>query len=227
MNSIRDALACVGHPTGGSVLQNLFGYFVVPKEISVRDQLNRLSGKHFHVNVIRVAPEDFPAGSTQQICYSLQVTREIFGSVGLGIGRVLWWEISKDQAGSKAVIDSGGEGEDLTEDWTVPNDGLDLFVVRLINGAEGWSAVKGPCDKNDKGWTGSIVELYLNPTDSRDDDYAANGFAHEMGHYLGLKHIPDSGNFIGGNGSSNSWTGIKESQGRTMKRHCLVRDGCR
>lgn len=226
MDSVREALACVGHGAGGSVLRDLFGYFTVPKRMSIRTQVQRLKDKHYHVNVIRVAPEDFPAGSTNQICYSLQITREVFGQVGLGIGRVLWFDISRDEAGSKAVIDSGGEGEDLTEDWTVPNDGLDLFVVRLINGSEGWSGVDGPCDKDSKGWTGSVVELYLDPTDSRDNDYAANGFAHEMGHYLGLDHIATSGNFIGGNGASDSWTGINASQGTTMKRHCLVRDGC-
>ncbi len=221
MPSVRNILACLGKPAGGSVLRDIFGYYVVPKELSLKRQLELMNGKHFHVNVIRVAPEDFDSDSTHQICYSLQVTREIYSNVGLGIGRILWWDISREQAGSHAIIDSEGEAEDLTDDWTIQNNGLDLFVVQKINGADGWSAVCGDCDKDGKGMTGSVVELYPG-----DDDYAANGFAHEIGHYLGLDHIPDNGNFIGGDGASDSWTGIKNSQGTTMKCHCFVHNGC-
>jgi Metallo-peptidase family M12B Reprolysin-like len=220
--TVRQALACIGRPgEGRSVLRDLFGYSVVPKMLSVRDQLRALEGRHYHVNVIRVAPEDFPSWATHQICYSLQFTREVYAQVGIGIGRVEWHSVSREQAGDKAVIDSSGEASDLTADWTVPNDALDLFVVRTINGADGWSAVKGSCDKSSKGMTGSVVELYVS-----DDDYAGNGFAHEMGHYLGLDHIADTGNFIGGDGASDSWRGIKSSQGTTMKRHCLMKSGC-
>jgi hypothetical protein len=221
MKSVKEIIQCLGYSGELSLLRNLFGYGVVPKELSVRKQVEWLSGKHYPVNVIEVAPEDFPAGSYNQICYSLQVTREIFGSVGVGIGRIEWYHIPRSDAGSKAVIDSSSEAADLTSDWTVPNKGLDLFVVRQINGADGWSAVKGSCDKNSKGMTGSVVELY-----SGNDDYAANGFAHEMGHYLGLDHIADTGNFIGGDGGSDSWTGIFQWQGDTMKKHCFMKNPC-
>ena len=220
--SIRASLACLGHASGGSVLQDLFGYYVVPKEMSIRDQLKAIAGKHYGVNVIRVAPENMFEGHIHQICYSLQVTREIFKQVNFGIGKVRWYHITAEQAGSHAVIDSSGEASDLTEDWTVQNSSLDLFVVRTINGADGWSAVGGSCDKDKKdSMTGSVVELY-----DGDDNYAANGFAHEMGHYLNLDHIPDTGNFIGGNGASDSWTGIYGWQGDDMKTHCFVKRGC-
>lgn len=220
--SIRVALACLGHATGGSVLRDLFGYSLVPKEMSIRDQIKAIAGKHYDVNLILVAPENMFAGKTHQICYSLQVTREIYGNVGFGIGKVRWYSISEEQAGSHAVIDSSGEASDLTEDWTVKNSALDLFIVRTINGADGWSAVGGSCDKDKKdSMTGSVVELY-----DGDDDYAANGFAHEMGHYLNLEHITDTGNFIGGNGASDSWTGIHAWQGTDMKKHCFVKPGC-
>ena len=228
MSSVREILTCLGHPEGGSVRWGLFGYPVVPKQLSVRTQVDLMKGKHYHVNVILVAPEDYPEGdfpagssSTHQICYSLQVTREIYANVGLGIGRVEWYFISREQAGGYVVIDSSSEASDLTEDWTVDNDALDLFVVRIINGADGWSEVDGDCDKDAKGMTGSVVELYPG-----NDDYAANGFAHEMGHYLGLDHISDSGNFIGGDGASDSWTGIYDWQGSIMRSYCFVHDGC-
>lgn len=220
--SVRAALACLGHASGGSILSNLFGYSLVPKEMSIRDQVKAIASEHYDVNVIRVAPEDMFAGNIHQICYSLQVTREIYGTVGFGIGKVRWYHITAEQAGSHAVIDSSAEASDLTEDWTVHNNALDLFVVRTINGADGWSAVQGSCDKDKKdSLTGSVVELY-----DGDNDYAANGFAHEMGHYLNLDHIADVGNFIGGDGASDSWTGIYAWQGTDMKKHCFVKPGC-
>ena len=221
MLSTRRALACIGKGNGTSVLRDLFGYFEVPKEISLRDQIEALENKHYHVNVIMVAPENYFVGAIRQICYSLQVTREIFSNVDFGIGRIEWFQISEEEAGDLSVTDSEGEAEELTSDWTVDNDGLDLFVVRLMTDTDGWSAVDGSCDKDSKGFTGSVVELY-----SGDDDYAANGFAHEMGHYLGLEHIADSNNFIGGNGASNSNTAILNSQGDIMKSHCFVKNGC-
>lgn len=221
MLSVKKGLDCIGRPAGTSVVGDLFGYVTVPKEISLRQQLEALQRKHYHVNVIAVAPEDYFSDAFRQICYSLQVTREIYNNVGFGIGRIEWFHITAEQAGDKAVTDSEDEARDLTGDWTVPNDGLDLFVVRLMTDTDGWSAVDGSCDKNSKGFTGSVVELY-----EGNDDYAANGFAHEMGHYLGLNHIADANNFIGGDGASDSNTGIFSWQGDTMKSHCFVKNGC-
>jgi Pregnancy-associated plasma protein-A len=64
--------------------------------------------------------------------------------------------------------------------------------------------------------TGSVVSLNGSLAN------AGNTFAHEMGHYLGLSHIADADNFIGGNGSSNSNTHIHAWQGDSMKKHCFV-----
>lgn len=219
--SVRQAFACLGR-NGGSVLRDLFGYPELPKRVSVAAQCRALRGRHYHINVIRVAPEDMFAGHVKQICNALQVAREMFGTVEFGIGRVAWFDIPANIAGTYAVIDSSAEASDLTEAYSVPNDGLDLFVVRTIIGADGWSVIDGSCDKNKKNsMTGCVVEIFEGK-----DAYAANGFAHEMGHYLGLDHVPDSGNFLGGDGASDSWTGITEEQGAVMKAHCLVRSGC-
>ena len=105
---------------------------------------------------------------------------------------------SAADAGGKAIIDSSSEAQDLTADWTVPNGSLDLFVVQVVNGASGWSPVGGSCDKDSKGMTGSVVSL------EGGKDYAGNTFAHEMGHYLGLDHVAESGNFIGGSISAQA-----------------------
>jgi hypothetical protein len=219
--SVREALACIGHGSGSSVLGDLFGYGVVPKSLSLGDQLRLLEDRHYHVNVILVAPEDYPANSAHRICYALQFARDVYAKVGIGIGRVDWYTISKAQAGGYAVIDDDGEADDLTDDWTVRNDGLDLFIVPVLKDASGWTPVDGSCDNDSKGMTGSVVAGF-----DGDDDYVGNSVAHEMGHYLGLRHVPDSGNFIGGNGDSNSWSGIFGWQGDIMKRHCFMKPGC-
>jgi hypothetical protein len=219
--SLSQAFACIGRTEGGSVLGDLFGYQRIPRPLSIRAQLRALEGNHFHVNVICVAPEDWPTWTTHQICHALQFTRDAFGTVGIGLGRIEWYAIPSDQAGSYAIITGWSEASDLTASWTVPNDGLDLFVVRTIIDSEGESAIDGSCDKNAKGMTGSVVELYEGA-----DDYAGNGFAHEMGHYLGLDHVPIEGNFLGGvDGASNSWSGVLDWQGERMKTHCLMRRG--
>jgi hypothetical protein len=128
------------------------------------------------------------------------------------------FDITYQQAGPHVTIDSQSEAVDLTTNWTVPNDALDVFVVRAMNGAVGWSAVSGSCDKNATGgMTGCVVSLV------GDRDFIANTFGHEIGHYLGLKHNGSEGNLMGDrNGNSNSSTQIYASQADTMKQHCVI-----
>ena len=225
MLSVKKGLQCIGKPNGQSIVSDLFGYVEVPKRISLRKQLELLQGTHYHVNVICVAQENFPSGSFKKICNALQVTREIYEKVNMGIGRIEWFNIDAGTAGNKAIIDDSNEAWSLTSDWTVANDGLDLFVVRDIIGADGWSPLNGWCDKNNLGMTGSVVSL------KGSDGNIANTFAHEMGHYLGLDHIQNTTNFIGdttgaNTGASNSNTGILDSQGDILKMHCFMKNGC-
>jgi hypothetical protein len=217
--STTNILNCLGFsPNKASIVGNLFGFTFVPKPLSLRRQLELMQGKHFHVNLILVG--DFSWEEWRKTYYSIQTAREIYAKVDFGIGKLEWYGISASDAGSYTIIDNQSEAEGLTSDWTVPNNAHDLFVVIQMNGADGWSAVGGSCDKNVEGMTGSVVSL------NGSDDNAGNTFAHEMGHYLGLGHIKDVGNFIGGNGGSNSWTGIYGWQGDEMKKHCWVHTGC-
>lgn len=218
--SVKKGLQCIGKSDGTSIVHDLFCYTEVPREISLRKQLEALTRKHYHINVINVVPENFPDGSFKKINMALDITREIYGKVDFGIGRIKWFHITDAEADNHEVIDSEGDAEGLTEEWTVPGSALDLFVVRKMNGADGWSAVNGSCDKDSKGMTGSVVSL------NGSDANIGNTFAHEMGHYLGLNHISDADNFIGNDGASNSHTNIKTSQGDKMKKHCFVKGGC-
>jgi hypothetical protein len=180
-------------------------------------RLYRGMSKYLSVNVILVGDDGFSPNDLQQVRDSLGILRQIYAQVSIGIDNVAWYGISSADAGSLAVIDSESEAEDLTDDWTVSNNALDLFVVRSMTDADGRSAVDGSCDKDSsKGMTGSVVSL------NGDAANSGNTFAHEIGHYLGLNHISDSGNFIGGDGSSDSWTGIYAWQGNIMKKHCFM-----
>ncbi len=176
-------------------------------------------GAAVDVNVILVGVDNFTQADRTEVVGALNIARDIYAKVALQVRTVQWYGVSAADAGAFEIIDSSSEAHDLSNDWTVPNHAIDLFVVRVMNGADGWSAVNGPCDKNDgKHMTGSVVSLNGPVANS------GNTFAHEMGHYLGLNHIADIGNFIGNNGSSNSWTGIYGWQGATMVGHCFVYD---
>lgn len=168
------------------------------------------------VNLILVADDNFSLSDREQTAASLEIARQIYGKVFLNIGNVQWYKVSSAEAGALAVIDSQSEADDLTDDWTVQNNALDVFVVRAMNGADGWSPVGGSCDKNASGTTGSVVSLNGSNASS------GNTFAHEMGHYLGLDHIADPANFIGNGGDSSSNTDILPWQGNTIKQHCFV-----
>ena len=141
--------------------------------------------RHLDLNMICVGFEDFTATDMANMNNAIQVTRTIYSNVRLNVRNVSFWQISLSDAGANAVIDSQAEAEDLTWDWTVPNDSLDVFVVRVMNGADGWSAVNGSCDKNAKGMTGSVGAL--NGSTSN----IANTLAHEVGHYLGVDVTKD------------------------------------
>ena len=169
------------------------------------------------INIIRVGVENFTSNDELEISNAINITRSIFSNVQINLRTVSNFQISLSDAGSNAVIDNESEAKDVTNDWSVDNDALDVFVVRAMTDADGRSPVDGNCDKDvNKEMTGSVVSL------NGDSANVGNTLAHEIGHYLGLDHVPDSGNFIGGNGSSDSWTGIFAWQGNIMRTHCFV-----
>lgn len=172
-----------------------------------------------NVNIIRVADENFSATERTQIFNALrQTASSIYQAQDLDIGTIQTYAISTAQAGSKATINSNGEAEDLTGDWTVPNQAVDMFVVDLYTGSvAGLSPRPGPCDKDAKGMNGTVVEWLENQ--------ATTGviMAHELGHYLGLPHTSSTNNLMNPTvGSGN--TVLTTSQGNTMKSFpCFLR----
>jgi hypothetical protein len=165
------------------------------------------------INIIRVGSEQFTSADLTTINNAITVLRNTYATVGLTLRRVENYIITNAQANGRDVIDNNDEAETLTDEWTVNNNAVDVFVVKLYVGSvAGLSPVNGPCDKNAKGMDGTVVELLGGTT--------GQILAHEVGHYLGLSHVSDSTNLMFPS-VPNGGT-LTAAQGNTIKSHCFI-----
>ena len=200
---------------------------------SLKRHLETISGKSVNLVVILVGHENDFSGvvsrdDVTKIQYAIQVARDLYAQADTGIRRLNWQRIPLADANGYVNISDGGEAEDLTDDWNGPGGGVDVFWVQSIGDAAGWSNTEGPCDKDSKdGRTGAVIEV------SGARRFTGIVLAHEVGHYLGLKHANSMTNMMGvdsnndgiGEIDSNS-TKITASQGTTMRRHCSISGAC-
>ncbi|HEX2294059.1 MAG TPA: hypothetical protein VHN37_01985 [Actinomycetota bacterium] len=220
MISLLGMASCVGvgnRPL--SIRHDFFGYSTSAVTISVLPQVQRLQGRHVHMNVIRVGSDQFTNADEREIDQAVQFTRNTFAPAGLGVGRIQHFVISTAEANGRDVIDNDGEAEALTDEWTVPNDAMDIFFVRAyMGGTAGLSRVDGPCDKNAKGMDGSVVEMNAGGGLS---DFA---LAHEAAHYLGLSHRNDGTALM--NPTIPNGAGINAGEASNMRDHCFSKSPC-
>jgi hypothetical protein len=250
MVSLKHFCKCINLSGAVSIVHDFFGYTSIPRlaadvakgrlweealtgivqhaevsdQLSVLKQVHLLQNKYFNVNLILVGAELFSVADEHDLDAAVQITRDIYEQINLGIGRLQWWAISEADAKGLENITSNSDAQNLTNDWTVPNDAVDVFVVRSYRGVvAGNSPVDGPCDKDRLGkMTGSVVTIHKYI--GLPNDWTTSGIlAHELGHYLGLNHVSDPSNLM----NPASWgTDLTEQQGRTMKEHCFVKHGC-
>lgn len=247
MASVKSIMNCIGIDTGGntSILFHLFGFLrakvptdpvsSVTAQVSLLDHARSLQGKHIHLNIIRVGIDNFTAAEVDKIDYAIYKARNIYRTVNLGVGRVEHYDVTSAAAGGKDDLGSEDEAEDLTHDWTVPNNGVDVFMVDNISDTDfvGISPVGGPCDKDDKDMNG-VIGGEVN----RGTEAVARTFAHEIGHYLGLSHNHGNNCPTTAAGRANLMAQTKcadsirdsvvltGSQGNTVRGHCFAQNGC-
>lgn len=238
--SVRATAAdCLGVHPPFSVNSGLYGYIFrdasgsvgITQPRSVRQQLDLMRGRSINLCIFLVGHEnDFSGVVTLAQVISVQVAmqtvRDLYAQVGLGVRTLFWRRIGTADVGNYTIITDRPEAVDLTDDFSGPNDGIDVFYVQSILNAGGWSTIKGSCDKDAKDtMTGTVIEL-------------SSGIlgiltAHEVGHYLGLVHgstitnvmgVDSNGDGIGELDSTS--TNLTGSQGTTMRSHCSVRSAC-
>jgi hypothetical protein len=252
MASVKDIINCIGVDTSGSVsvLFHMFGFFQgrvpvdpcssSPGQVSMLSHVNSLQGKHIHLNIIRVGIDTFTNAEVSKIDSAILNARRVYRTRSLGIGRIEHFDVVSSEADGRDDIGSEDEASDLTHAFTVPNNGIDVFLVKNISDPDfvGISPVNGPCDKNDKGMNG-VVAGEVN----RANDRVSRTFAHEICHYLGLSHnhadgeCPDTtagcNNLMAQTGCADSCGDsicaamvLTSSQGSTIRDHCFVQSGC-
>ncbi|MFC9664589.1 reprolysin-like metallopeptidase [Nocardia sp. NPDC127606] len=255
--SVRDiATTCLGKSGDISIDTDVYGYIFrftdgsvfgplgptdsfpgsgQPTTRSLRRHLETISGEAIDLFVFLVGHEnDFSGFVTEsnvtEMQYALQVARDVYAQVDLGIRQIKWLRIPASQA-TNAYLNpaDGAEADNLTDDFSGPDGGIDVFVVQSIGNAGGFSAVGGPCDKNAANtMSGAVLEV------SNSRRWTGIVLAHEVGHYLGLPtgtvttnlmgvdiNPPDGIDEIGINS-----TDLTNDQGTTMRSHCSVDPPC-
>jgi hypothetical protein len=233
------AAGCLGVNPPFSVNSHLYGYIFrdaagtvgITQPRSLKQQLQLVKGRSINICIFLVGHEnDFSGVVTLANVISVQVAmqtvRDLYAQVNLGVRTLFWRRIGMADVSNYVIITDRPEAVDLTDDFSGPNDGIDVFYVQSILNAGGWSTITGPCDKDEKDeMTGCVIEL--------SSSILGILTAHEVGHYLGLSHgttitnvmgVDSNGDGIGELDSTS--TNLTASQGTTMRGHCAVRGPC-
>ena len=165
MLSLKDvAQNCLGLSGSYSVNRDLYGYVFrdddhrlfgelesgdtfpgtgKPTRRSLKAQLELARERSINLSIFLVDhTNDFTGAVTRddvtKIQYAIQVARDIYSQAPLGIRKIFWRLISPEAAGNYRIIADSAEAEDLTDDFSGPNNGIDVFFVWEVLNAYGW-----------------------------------------------------------------------------------------
>lgn len=198
VRSVREAMDAMGLGGVGdlSVMRDVLGFWRgtpppdpatgTPVEVRLGEAFTALERKHVHLNLIEVG---FDAASVslavadERVDYAVHRIRRIYADASMGLGRVQYFWIGLPEADGYEDLGSESEADDLSDDWSVGNDGIDMFLVANISDDfVGISPVPGDCGKGGKsdGLVGGEV--------GREPEGFSRTAAHELGHFLDLSH---------------------------------------
>lgn len=212
----------------------IFGFYDRKEDMAIAIRMTAADGRTirgeitarvmlaYGVNIIKVG--DFSSSEHVDLYNAVDQMRQIYEKRDITLRGVDRRIINNQLAGSYTIINSETEFRDLLEDWSVPNDFVDVYVVQQFQ----WSTyngyagdIPGPASKGGRkdgvavdktGFTDATGTARLNV------GTLAQLIGHEVGHYLGLSHLEDANNLMRSN-TSNRGPDLNYTQYRTMFPH--------
>jgi len=196
MTSIRQLGACLGFSGAFSIVRHFFGYASpppwpdaplqshLPRSLSLLNQAKRIQQPYFNLNLVRVGTDDedlLTPWDEQNVDCAVQLARNVYAHIGVGIGRVdRWWYIPRSANTGYDVIDDDCEADELIDAYDLPDNGIKVFFVTAWYSDD----VVGRTDGDEDG---SVVLL-------QKENFVGTGrtLAHELGHMFGLGHENDN-----------------------------------
>lgn len=224
-------------------------------EVSLLDRVRRLNDEpHHRLNVIKVGWDQFDDTTTptfaqmeERADYAVYRSHEIYGQVNVSIGRVLFGWITEEEADGLDVVATNADLDRLTDEWNMGGDGkesgIDIFVpfsMTIGGGLLGRSEIDGPCKKeyDEDVLDASVINpLGANNNAGNNGLEFARTFAHENGHYLGLRHpspqasfpfrlMTQSGTAYANGGNRRGSVNLTSAEGTNVSDHCSMHEEC-
>jgi hypothetical protein len=218
MVTIQQIAACAGLQAPEFSVRALFGDAAPP--LSLLELAAQRTQRKIDLNIILVGWEAFVGVGVLEIASAVAHLREVYSAIDLGIGNVSYFGISRDDANGHEIVDSDAEAAALRAEWGFAGKAIDaFFVLSWVGPTVGQSPINGACSEHD---TDSALVVDLEEAIST----TGNTLAHELGHYLGqYDRTHDENNLM--HWQVPNGEQLTSTQGRDMRRHCIVYSGCR
>jgi hypothetical protein len=232
-NNVWRGIVSFTSPRGSGI----FGQYDRKEDMAIRITMSAGDGRviegvitcrvmlSFGVNIIKVGA--FGSQEHVDLYDAVNQMRQVFERRDITLRGVNRHIISNADAGSYTTINSEDEFRDLLEDWSVPNNFVDVYVVQSFSwsGFNGFAGgIPGPAAKGGRtdgvaadksGFTDASGTMRLPVTT------LAQLIGHEIGHYLGLSHQETTNNLMRSN-TGNRGPDLDYDQYRLMFPHGYV-----